>query len=129
MRDADRELDDLDAALDVTAGVGDGLAVLDRQQLGELVGVGVDQLDELHQDAGPALRVPGGPFLLRLDGGGHRGVDVGGRRQEHLGLHLAGAGVEDVGGARAAEVAALTVDEVLNGCAHDCPLADLAAEY
>ena len=77
VRDADRELDDLDAALDVALGVGDGLAVLDRQQLGELVGVGVDQLDELHQHAGPALRVPGGPFLLRLDRRGHCGVDVG----------------------------------------------------
>ena len=30
---------------------------------------------------------------------GHRGVDVGGRRQQHLRLHLAGAGVEHVGGA------------------------------
>ncbi len=70
-----------------------------RQQLGELVGIGVDQLDELHHDPGAALRVPRGPLLLCLHRRGHRGVDVGGRRQQDLGLHLAGAGIEHVGGA------------------------------
>ena len=69
------------------------------------------------------------PSLTRLLSYLHRGVDVGLGGKEDLGLHLAGAGVEDVGGARAGEVAALSVDEVRNGCAHDCPLADLAAEY
>ena len=78
VRDADGELDDLDTALDVAAGVGQRLAVLERQQLGELVDVLVDQLDEPHQHPGPALRVPRGPVLLRLDGRRHRGVDVGG---------------------------------------------------
>ncbi len=39
VRDADGELDDLDAALDVALGVGDGLAVLDGEQFGELVDV------------------------------------------------------------------------------------------
>lgn len=34
VRDADGELDDLDAALDVAQRVGDGLAVLDREQSG-----------------------------------------------------------------------------------------------
>ena len=119
VRDADGELDDLDAALDVTLGVGDGLAVLDRQQLGQLIGVGVDQLDELHHHAGAALRVPRGPFLLRLDGGGDCGVDVGGRRQEHLGLHLTGARIEHVGGAGGLTGRAAAVDEVRNLCGHE----------
>ena len=39
VRDADGELDDLDAALDVALGVGDGLAVLEGEQFGELVDV------------------------------------------------------------------------------------------
>ena len=46
---------------------GDGLAVLQREQLGEFVDVCVDQVDELHHDAGPTLRVQGGPLFLRLD--------------------------------------------------------------
>src|SRR3546814_15244034 len=44
--DADREFDDLDTALDVAQGVRDGLAVLDGQQPGELVGVLVDQVED-----------------------------------------------------------------------------------
>ena len=89
MRDADRELDDLDAALDVTARVGDGLAVLERQQLGEFVDVLVDQVDELHHHPGAALRVAGRPVLLRLDGHRDGGVDVGRRGHRDLRLHLA----------------------------------------
>ena len=73
VRDAAGELDDLEAALDVALGVGDGLAVLAREQLGELVVVALHQLQELHQDAGAPLRVGRGPFRLRgtgvLDGG------------------------------------------------------------
>ena len=99
VRDADRELDDLDAALDVAARVGEGLAVLEGQQLGEFVDVLVDQLDELHHHAGAPLRVPRRPLLLRLDRDRDRGVDVGGRGHRHLRLHLAGVGVVDVGGA------------------------------
>ncbi len=98
VRDADRELDDLDAALDVALRVRDGLAVLQAKQLGEFVDIGVDQVDELHQDPRPALRVEGGPLFLRLLRGADRGVDVGGRRQQDLRLHLAGAGVEHIGG-------------------------------
>ena len=39
VRAADGELDDLEATLDVTLGVGDGLAVLGREQMRELVHV------------------------------------------------------------------------------------------
>ncbi len=77
VRDADGELDDLDAALDVALGVGDGLAVFERQEFGQLVDVLVDQLDELHHHAGATLRVPRRPLLLRLGGSGDRRVDVG----------------------------------------------------
>ena len=79
VRDAGGELDDLNTALDITEGVGDGLAMLDGEQFGDLVGIGVDQFDELHQHPGPLLRVPRAPFLLRLDCGGDGGVDIGRR--------------------------------------------------
>ena len=80
--------------LDVAERVGVGLAVLERQRGRELIGVLVDQVDEPHEDTGAALRVPGGPLLLRgrcgrdrggdlvLGGPGHGGVQTGG----HAGL-------------------------------------------
>ncbi len=74
VRDAAGELHHLEPALDVALGVGDGLAVLARQAVGELVVVAVGELEELHQHAGAALRVGRGPGRLRglgvLDRGG-----------------------------------------------------------
>ena len=61
MRRADAELGDLEAADHVALGVGQGLAVLARQRLGQLVHVAVQQLDELHHHPRAALRVGGGP--------------------------------------------------------------------
>ena len=52
MRDAERELDHFDAALNVALGVGDRLAVLARQNVGELVVVLGDEIEELHQARG-----------------------------------------------------------------------------
>ena len=99
MRDPDRELDHLDAALNIAAGVGEGLTVLEGQQLGQFVDVLVDQLDEPHHHPGPALRVQRRPLLLRLDRHGDGGVDVGRRAHRHLRLHLAGVRVVHIGGA------------------------------
>ncbi len=115
MRDADGELDDLDSALDVTEGIGVGLAVLERQCGRELVGVLVDQVHEAHEDAGTTLRVPRRPFLLRLRGGGDGGGDLVGRRERHLGLHGTGTRVEDVGEAATLGGDALAVQEVRDG--------------
>ena len=44
---------------------GDGLAVLAGEQFGERVVLLGDEVEELHHDAGPALRVGGGPGRLR----------------------------------------------------------------
>ena len=79
VRDADAELHDFEAALDVALGVGDGLAVLAGEHVGELVICRVgDEFEELHQHAGAALRVGGGPGRLRrlgvLDGGAQLGL-------------------------------------------------------
>ena len=72
MRDAEREFDHFDAALDVALGVGDRLAVLARQRLGQLVVVLGDEIEELHQYAGAALRIGRGPGRLRGLGVLHR---------------------------------------------------------
>ena len=119
VRDADGELDHLDAALDVALGVRDGLAVFEGEQFGQFVDVLVDQVDELHHHAGAALRVPGGPLLLRLGGDGDGGVDVGRVGHRHLRLHLAGVGVHHVGGALGLSGRALAVDEMGNLCGHE----------
>jgi hypothetical protein len=55
--DSDGELDDLDATLDVTARVGDCLAVFQREQFGGFVGVFINQVDESHHHPRPTLRI------------------------------------------------------------------------
>ncbi|SKZ27922.1 Uncharacterised protein [Mycobacteroides abscessus subsp. abscessus] len=115
MRYADGEFDDLDAALDVTEGVGVRLAVFERERRRDLVGVLIDKVDEAHQHAGAALRVPRGPLLLRFDGGCDSGGDVVGAREGNGGLDRAGAGVEDVGVASVCHLDARTVEVVRNG--------------
>ena len=98
MRNAERELDHLDAALNVALGVGDRLAVLARQHVGELVIVLGDEIEELHQHACAALRIDRRPAKLRLfgvlDGGAH--LSLGGER--HIGAHRAVHRLEDVRG-------------------------------
>jgi hypothetical protein len=121
MRDTDGEFDDLDTALDVTLGIGDRLAVLHGQQLGELVDVLVDQLDEPHHHPRPALRIPGGPFGLRLGGARDSGVDVGRRAQQNLSLHPPRARVHHVSGAGRLPAGAAAVDEVLDMNSHAVP--------
>ena len=100
---ADSELDDLKAALNVALGVGNGLAVLARQNVGELVVVALRQFEELHHHARPALRIGCDPLWLSsagiLDGcaqlrlGGERdlGLDVAGHRLENISKPAGGA--------------------------------------
>ena len=97
MRNAAGEFDHLEAALDVALGVGNGLAVLARQQLGELVVVALRQFEELHHHAGAALRIGGAPLDLRRLGVLDRGAHLGLGGQRDLGLDLAGHRLEHVG--------------------------------
>ncbi|EYD75819.1 hypothetical protein Rumeso_02601 [Rubellimicrobium mesophilum DSM 19309] len=76
MRGADAELDDLETALHVARRVGERLAVLAAQRLGQLVDVAVEQRDHLHHHPCPALRVHGGPLGLRGGGGPDRAVHL-----------------------------------------------------
>ena len=98
MRNAERKFDHFDAALNVALGVGDRLAMLARQNVGELVVVLGDEIEELHQDASAALRIDRRPGDLRLfrvlDRGAH--LSFGGERD--MRTHRAVHRLEDVRG-------------------------------
>ena len=97
MRNAAGEFDHFEAALDVALGVGNGLAVLARQQVGELVVIALGEFEEFHHHARAALRIGGGPLDLRGLGVLDRGANFGLGRQRHLGLDVAGHRLENVG--------------------------------
>ena len=110
--DAAGEFDHLQPPLDVALGVGDDLAVLARQHLGQLVHVRLDQALELKHDARAALGVRRGPafkgVLRRLD----RTIDLSGAGQLHTGLNLAAVRIEHVREPTAGAVKGRAVDEV-----------------
>lgn len=83
--------------LNVAFGVREGFAVLRRQLLGQLVHVAVQQVDKLHQHAGAALWVHGGPSRLRGLCRGNRCVHLFFAGQWHFGLNLTGGRVHHVG--------------------------------
>ena len=112
MRDAEREFDHFDAALDVALGVGDRLAVLARENVGEFVVVPGDEIEELHQHAGAALRIGRRPGRLRGFGVLDRGADLGLGGERDMRAHRAVHRLEDF--ARAARLAGdmLAADEM-----------------
>ena len=112
MRDAEREFDHLDAALDVALGVGDRLAVLARQRVGELVIMFGDEIEKLHQDAGAALRVDRRPGALSGFGVLDRGADLGLGGERHMGAHRAVHRLEDVRGPSRIAGHVLAADEM-----------------
>ena len=94
MRDAAGEFDDFKPALDVALGVGDDLAVLCAEQLGQILHICLDQALVFKHHAGAALGVGGGPSGLCGEGGLHGALQRCGIAQTHFGLNGAGAGVE-----------------------------------
>ncbi len=64
LRDPAAIFDDLEPALNVAAGIGDDLAVLGAQELGQFLHVRFDQLAILEHDPRAALRIGGGPGRL-----------------------------------------------------------------
>jgi hypothetical protein len=112
MRDAERELDHLDAALNVAFGVGDRLAVLARQNVGELVVVFGDKLEELHQDSGAALRVDRGPAKLRRFRVLDRGANLSFGSERDMSAHCAVHRLEDVRGSSRLAGDMLAADEM-----------------
>ena len=112
LRRADAVFDHFQTALDVALGIGNGLAMLAAQRLGQLVHVAVQQADEFHHHPRAALRVGGAPFDLGLGGFGHGMVQLVLRSQRHAGLHLARGGVEHIGKAPRGALHMRAVDPV-----------------
>ena len=65
MRDAAAEFDDFKTALHIALGIGDNLAMLDRQHMRQLVHIGLDHFLELEEDPRAPLRVGCCPCRLR----------------------------------------------------------------
>src|SRR5262245_36244851 len=119
MRDAGGELADLEAALNVAGRIGDGLAVLAREEGRKLFLVPVEESHEIQKDAGAHLRVAGGPLRLGCGGIGHGGRDLVARSKGDAGLNLAGVGVVDIAEATAPAGDALAADEMPQFLDHD----------
>jgi hypothetical protein len=117
MRNAAGEFDHFEAALDVALGVGNGLAVLARQEIGELVVVALRQFKELHHHPRPALRIGCTPFGLRGFGILDRGAKLGLGGERHLGLDVAGHRLEDVSKPPGSALD-LTAADKMSDCAH-----------
>jgi hypothetical protein len=112
LRDAASKFDDLKPALDIAASIADGLAMLAREQVGELVIFLLDQLHELEHYAGATLRIGRRPGRLRglriLD----RGTHLGGGGEGDLADHLAGHRLEHVACASGYALYLLSADEM-----------------
>jgi hypothetical protein len=93
------KLDNIQAALNIAARIGEGLAVFARQQFRQVVELALRQFEEAEQNASAALRVGGGPSRLRCRGHGDRLLDLGALSESNFGLRLSGIGIEHVGAA------------------------------
>ena len=112
VRNSAGELYYLEPALDVAARVGQGLAVLGGQELGEAVVFLLHQLEKLEHHTGAPLRIGCRPGRLRGLRIGDGMLDLGMLGQRHFGLHLAGVGIEDVAEASGGPFYRLAADEV-----------------
>ena len=110
MRRADAELDHLHAALHVAARIGERLAMLAADRLGQLVHVAVDQAHIFHHDARAFLRVDGRPFLLRLCRIRNGLIQLRDRGERRFRLHFAGGRIVDVGKAARHALDVLAID-------------------
>jgi hypothetical protein len=118
LRDAARELDDVDAARHFALRIGEHLAVLGGDHVRQLILVQVQQFQELEHHAGAADRRRVGPLGERGLRGGHRGIDVGRGGKHHLARDLAGRGVGDVLRAGGTAGGVLAADEMGNLLGH-----------
>jgi hypothetical protein len=112
LRDAAGKFHNLNAARDLALRVGEHLAVLGRDQAGQLVFVRVEQLQKLEHHPRAAQRRGVGPGRKSRFGRGHGGVHVGAVGQPHLAADGAGGGVEHVLAACALACSELAGDKV-----------------
>ena len=120
MRNSAGELDHFEPALNIALGIGDGLAVLGGEKLGQVVELLLHQLEELEENAGATLRVGCSPRRLSRLGIGDRLLDLRLAGESDLGLNLAGIGVENVAAAAGCSRHVLAADEMTD-LAHDFP--------
>src|SRR5215471_14170907 len=106
-------------SLNVALGVGEGLAVLGGQELGEAVELFLHELEELEQHPRASLRVGRGPGRLRRLRIGDGLIHLRFLGEADLGLHLAGIGVEHVAAAAGRASDVLAADEMAD-FAHAC---------
>ena len=104
----------VDAAQHVSLGIRESLAVLEGELGSQLIHVGMNEADPLHDDADALLRVQCRPTRLCLSGFRNNAVHVGLVRESDGGLLLTGRRIED--GLRVARrsLECFSVDVVIN---------------
>lgn len=108
--------DALDDGTDVAAGHGDGLAVVERLDGGNEVGVLLNNVGELHKHDGTAVRRDLGPLALKgLAGGLDGNVDILLGTLADRGDDLLGGGVDDLELLLVGALDPLVVDEAAEG--------------
>jgi hypothetical protein len=112
VRRTDAELYHFKPALDVALGVCNRLSVLAREQFGQGIIVALSEFKELHQDAGPPLRVGGSPLKLCVDCGLDCRIDFAGIRKGDPPANLARHGFEDLGMSAAGSGDPVSFDEM-----------------
>ena len=112
LRDAAGEFDDFQPALYLAQRIGQCLAVLGGEQLGDVGRVLVDQIAELEHDAGAALRRGRAPVGKGGAGGSHGAVDVGAGSQRNLPCDFTLSRVEYIATTGAAAGIGLALDPV-----------------
>ncbi len=92
-----------------------GLAVVDGLQLGELVGMGGEQIGELVHDgfAHDGRQVGPAAVVERAARGGDGAIDIGIGRVDEAAHHLARAGIDHIEGRAAGRVDPAAIDEEL----------------
>ncbi len=117
--DAAGQVDDLQAARDLSERVGVHLAVLGGDQFGDLVAVRVQQRAEREEDRGPLGQGGLTPGQVRLLGGGDGGVHLVDGGEGHLGGDLAGRRVRHRPVRARGAFGGLAADPVVDDVRHD----------
>ena len=115
------KFDHFDSALNVALGIGNDLAVLRRQHMGEFVHMLFDQRLEIEHNACTFLRVLRRPFRKHALSGFDGDPDFARRGEWRSRLNFACSGVEDVAEAPARPFDVLAADEVVQFSRHVDP--------
>src|SRR5581483_4388074 len=112
VRDAARELDDVEPTRDLGAGVVEHLAVLGRDRAGDVLGVRVEEVAEAEQDPGALAERGAAPCGERTARRVDRGIDVALARERDALADRSRGGIEDVADTAGLVVRGRPVDPV-----------------